>query len=128
MRFKSVPMQIDLLDRKGSGKPTSAWASFFSAIARATGFVDQSLCVTATLDFPLVAAGATQDLTVTVTGVSTLDVAPVVCVGVPSGVTAGVVFHGFVSADDTVTVRCTNATAGGINPASAVFRVEVRRY
>lgn len=126
MKYKIVPQNGVMLET--SFKPTRPWAAWFDAIARAVGFIDQALCATATLDFPLVGAGATQDLTVTVKGVKTTDTTPVVSVGVPSGVTAGVVFHGFVSADDQVTVRCTNATAAGIDPASGVFRIEVRRY
>lgn len=106
-----------------------SWAEWASRTSKALGFPIQSLTVTATLDFPLVAAnGGTQDLTVTVAGVVATDPQPVVDVGLSSGLTAGLLYHGFVSADDTVTVRCTNATAGAINPAAAVFRVEVRRY
>lgn len=117
--------KIDVVFRK----ITTEWAEWFVPIARAVGFLDQTLYATAALDFPLVAAnGGTQDLTVTVTGAKATDTAPVVNLGLPTGLTAGLLYHGFVSADNTVTVRCTNATAGAINPASATFRVEVRRY
>lgn len=109
-------------------RTTREWAEWVANMARGVGQVTEVLTVTAALDFPLVGAGATQDLTVTVEGVKAADVAPIVKLGIPTGVTAGLVFHGWVSADDTVTVRCTNATAGGINPASATFRVTVERY
>lgn len=109
-------------------RTTQEWAEWVSNMARATGQAVEQLTVTAVLDFPLVAAGAAQDLTVTVTGVKAVDVAPIVKLGIPTGVTAGLVFHGWVSADNTVTVRCTNATAGGINPAAATFRVTVERF
>jgi hypothetical protein len=105
------------------------WAEWCARIAQAIGFPLESLTKTASLNFPLIAAnGGTQDLTVTVTGVKAADVSPVVNLGLPSALAAGLVFHGFVSADDTVTVRATNATAGGIDPAAFTCRVEVRRY
>lgn len=109
-------------------RTTREWAEWVGNMARGVGPVTEVLTVTAALDFPLVAAGAAQDLTVTVTGVLAADVAPIVKLGIPAGVTAGLLFHGWVSANDTVTVRCTNATAGGINPASATFRVTVERF
>jgi hypothetical protein len=97
------------------------WAEWCARMAQAVGFPLESLTTTASLDFPLIAAnGGAQDLTVTMAGVKFADVAPTL--------TAGLLFHGFVSADDTVTVRATNATAGAINPAAFTCRVEVRRY
>jgi hypothetical protein len=105
------------------------WAEWCARIAQGLGFPLESLTTTASLDFPLIAAnGGTQDLTVTLAGVKLADVAPVVNLGLPGTLTAGLVFHGFVSADNTVTVRATNATAGAINPAAFTCRVEVRRY
>lgn len=103
------------------------WVQWVTNIARATGSPAQSISVVATLDFGNLAAGASADLTVTVEGVKANDPQPIVDIG--TGLfTAGLVFRGFVSADDTVTVRCTNASTGAIDPASAIYRVEVRRY
>lgn len=110
-------------------RTTREWAEWASNMARGVGQVIEQLTVTASLNFPLVAAnGGVQDLTVTVDGVKAADVAPVVKLGIPAGMNAGLVFHAWVSADDTVTVRCTNTTAGGINPAAADFRVVVERF
>lgn len=109
-------------------RTTREWAEWVSNMARAVGPVVEQLTVTASLDFPNVLAGATQDLTVTVAGVLAADIAPIVKLGIPAGLNAGLVFHGWVSADDTVTVRCTNATVGNINPAAATFRITVERY
>lgn len=110
-------------------RTTREWANWAANMARAVGSPIQTLAVTASLNFPAIAAdGGTQDLTVTVTGVLAVDPAPVVSLGFPSGIDAGLVFHGFVSADDTVTVRATNPTTGAINPAAFTCRVEVRRY
>lgn len=76
---------------------------------------------TATLDFPSVAAGGTQTLTITVTGAVVGDG----CVlGLPSsGGLAGLVFKAHVSAADTVTVTAINGTAGALDPASAGYAV-----
>lgn len=110
-------------------RTTREWAEWVANMARGVGQVIEQLTDTAALDFPLVAAnGGTQDLTVTLEGVRAADVAPVVKLGIPTGMNAGLVFHAWVSADDTVTVRCTNTTAGAINPASATFRVVVERF
>lgn len=109
-------------------KITREWGAWCGRVADALGFHIEALTTTATLDFPNIGAGATQDLTVTVNGVKAADPQPVVCLGLPTGLNAGLVFHAWVSADDTVTVRATNCTVGAIDPASATFRVEVRRY
>jgi hypothetical protein len=107
---------------------TQPWANWCTSMARAVGFPLQSLTAVATLNFGNLVAGASADLTATVTGVKANDVKPVVNIGLPTGLTAGLVFQGWVSADDTVTVRCTNASTGAIDPAEADFRIEVRRY
>ena len=80
----------------------------------------------ATLDFPNIAAtGGVQDLTITVTGAATGNV---VSIGLPPAPDAGVVFNAFVSASNTVTVRATNTTGAGIDPASASYRVQVTKF
>lgn len=136
MGYKTPPLRAAFFDAEVEGgalvnflRTTTEWASWATSVARAIGFVNFTLTKTAALNFPLIAAnGGTQDLTVTVTGVEAADPQAVVTLGLPTGLDAGLVFHGFVSANDTVTVRATNTTAGAINPASATFRVEVRRY
>jgi hypothetical protein len=118
---KRMPVQLREMAR--------AWSEWFTNMARAVGFPVQSLTTTASLNFPSVAAnGGTQDLTVTLNGVKAADSQVVVDLGLPTGLNAGLLFHAWVSADDTVTVRCTNATAGAIDPAAATFRIEARRY
>lgn len=75
----------------------------------------------ATLDFDLTAL-TTQDLTVTVTGAAVGDVA---LPGVPVGsVTTTSAYTAFVSATNTVTIRCTTLAVGE-NPASGSFRATV---
>lgn len=109
-------------------RTTREWATWAGNMAKGLGDPIQSISTTATLDFPNLVAGASADLAVSVQGVLANDLQAVVSIGLPAGLTAGLVFQGWVSADDVVTVRCTNASTGAINPASANFRVEVRRY
>lgn len=83
------------------------------------------LSATATLDFDLTAVDV-EDLTITVTGAA---VGNVVALGVPHGsVTATAQFTGWVSAADTVTVRCRVAPAAAENPASGTFRATVIKH
>ena len=77
---------------------------------------------TATLNFPSIAAAATADLTMTVTGAALGDV---VILGLPDSPAAGIVFFAFVSAADTVKVRAMNITGSGVDPASAIYRATV---
>jgi hypothetical protein len=79
-----------------------------------------ALSATATLNFASIAAGASEDLTITLTGAVVGDS---VDLGLPAAPTAGIVFIAFVSAADTVTVRATNITGGAVDPASATYRV-----
>lgn len=82
------------------------------------------LTATATLDFGSVSAASSADLTITVTGAAVGDA---VVLGVPNGsVTANTVFFGWVSATNTVTIRCTNNdAASAADPASGTFRATV---
>lgn len=109
-------------------RTTREWASWVANIARAVGSPIESSSVTASLDFPNMAAGASADLTVTLSGVKAADPQAVVSIGLPTSWNSGLVFQGFVSNDDEVTVRCTNASTGGINPGALTLRIEARRY
>lgn len=78
--------------------------------------------VSAALDFPSVAAGATATLTVTVPGAAVGDDARVSFLAAPQ---AGLIFTAWVSDADEVTVRAENVTAGAVDAASATYRVVV---
>lgn len=82
---------------------------------------------TAPLDFPSVAAGGQQELTIAVTGATT-DGKCSVELGPPAGIVAGLVWGGRVSAADTVTVRVSNITGSPIDPASATWRATVTKF
>ena len=79
--------------------------------------------VTAVLDFPSIAAGATADIAVAVSGATTtssVQVTPpatlasgLICIGVPSS--------------SQVYVRMANVTGGAIDPASATFIIDIWR-
>lgn len=92
------------------------------------GIVTAILTASAVLDFPNTVAGSKSDLTVAVTGAALGDV---VSIGVPNGsvsATDNVLFFGWVSAADTVTVRFVNAnTVIAVDPASGTFKIKVTK-
>lgn len=96
------------------------WANWFQQVFACLPW-KRGFNVTATLDFPLIAAQSETSLTVTVTGAAIGDAASVTS----SAHTAGINYSAMVTAANTVTVYAQNFTAGGINPASGTFRVIV---
>lgn len=82
------------------------------------------LTVAAALDFAAINAAVSADLTITVPGASVGDA---VSLGLPAAPAAGLVFNGFVSAANTVTVRATNITAAPVDAASATYRATVHK-
>lgn len=87
--------------------------------------ITKILSATASLNFPSIAAGAVSTLTITVSGAASGDS---VQVTPPSTIEAGLMWCGFVSAADTVTVRLRNATASAIDPAAATWRATVTKF
>ncbi len=71
------------------------------------------------LDFGSTAAGASTDITITVTGAFVGDI---ITLGLPSSWTSGVVYQAFIPASNQVTVRMTNVTGSPIDPESATFK------
>jgi hypothetical protein len=84
--------------------------------------LSKTLAASAALDFASIAAAASADLTIAVTGAAVNDT---VRLGLPAAPTAGIIFQAFVSAADVVTIRATNITAGAVDPASATYAVTV---
>lgn len=78
----------------------------------------------AALDFASIAAAASEDKTITVPGAA---VGEAVSLGLPAAPAAGLVFNGFVSAANTVTVRATNISAAPVDAASATYRATVHK-
>ena len=87
--------------------------------------IAEILTATAALDFGIIAAATSADLTITVTGAAVNDS---VTLGLPAAPTAGIIYQAFVSAANTVTVRVTNITAASIDPLSQTFRVTTIGY
>jgi hypothetical protein len=81
---------------------------------------------TRTIDIGSIAAGVVSTFTITVTGAK-VDMNQTVEIAAPSGLDAGLVWCGNVTADDTVTVRVHNTTGGAIDPASATWGARVTR-
>lgn len=81
----------------------------------------------ATLDFGSVAANSFADLTIMVTGAALGDT---VSLGVPNGsILNDISFFGWVSATNTVTIRCSNVSnTTARDPASGTFRATVTQF
>ena len=106
------------------------WRQWFEMVYKAVlnlGGLTRIFESSATLDFPSVAAHGVQKLTLTVTGVR-VNAASVPRVLVSSIPIDGIIYDGYVSADDVVTIRACNYTAGAIDPASDLFFVSVLVY
>lgn len=86
----------------------------------------QRLTGSASLDFASIAVNSYADLTITVTGAT---VGSVVSLGAPATIPANVHFFAWVSAADTVTVRCVNNDAvSAADPAAGTYRVTVETF
>jgi len=80
---------------------------------------------TATLDFPSISPNSIEVLTMTVTGA---EVGDTVMLGAPSTIEANLIWTGFVSAADTVSIRMHHTSGSAIDPASATWRATVIKY
>jgi hypothetical protein len=84
--------------------------------------VKKLLTATASLNFGNMSGGASDELTITVTGAALGDTVIVNPNGAPE---SGLTWQGYVSSADTVTVRASNPTTGNINPAARTWRATV---
>lgn len=80
---------------------------------------------TRTIDVASIDPGLIGTFTITATGATAGDV---VQLGPPAAIEAGLMWSGFVSATNTVTVRLHNTTASAIDPASDTWRASVTGY
>lgn len=95
------------------------------AVSTIAGNVLGMQLVQVTIDLANVGAATSAEQTFTITGLQTRDL---VFVNIPSSLNDGLgVVGARVSAADTLAVRVMNATAGGLNAASATFTVLVVR-
>lgn len=102
-------------------KWTPGWVLWFKRVFIALTGWNKSMTASAAHDFGAIAAASQASTTITITGARSGDVVLVS----PSADTAGLVFSGVVTANDTVTIYAKNYTAGAINPASTTFRAIV---
>lgn len=87
--------------------------------------INKILSGTAAIDFGSIAAGTALELTITVSGAASGNT---VMVTPPIGIEAGLIWCGYVSAADTVTIRVGNITGSAIDPASATWRATVVQF
>lgn len=87
--------------------------------------VTDFLTATATLDYGSILAAGNEDKTITVTGAAVGDT---VAIALPATVLGGAIFNGWVTASDTVTIRCNNAGSIAIDPASATYRATIIKF
>lgn len=98
------------------------WMQFFPRLLNAIGW-SFALTNTKTHDFGSIGGASQASTTVTVTGARAAGF-PTVLV-TPSADTAGIIYTGVVTANDTVTIYAKNPSAGSIDPGSTTFRVTV---
>lgn len=87
-----------------------------------------ALTATNALTWGSIAAGASADQTITVTGAVANDR---VVLGLPDGLVSGLIPFAWVSAADTVKIRIHNITAGALTPhsgAATAYAVTVLRF
>lgn len=97
-------------------------------VAQALAALRPSFTATTSLTWGGIAAGASAQQSVTVTGALALDR---VILGLPAAFEAGLVAQAFVVSADTVRIRITNVTGGSITPlagAATNFAVTAVRF
>lgn len=79
----------------------------------------------ANLDFGSIAANDTAELTISVPGAIA---GAAVMVGAPASIETGLVWVGYVSATDTVTIRLHNTKGSSVDPANNAWHVLVEAH
>lgn len=100
---------------------TPAWKEFFRSIYYALFGWKRTFTAKLTFDFGNIAAQSQATTTVAVAGARSGDAVLVR----PTTAVNGIILDGTVTADDVVTVRAVNYSAGAIDPASQDYRVVV---
>lgn len=118
MPFVVLPNSIKIQDgTQGAGKVLTSDANGLAS------WSNQILTDTAILDFGNILANGHEVLTITVSGASLGDV---VSLGIPNASMSNhASFVAWVSASDTVSVKCFNFDGTGFDPASGVYKVKV---
>lgn len=90
--------------------------------------ISKVLRATATLDFPAVGGFSAADLTVPVSGATAGDIVSLGLPGAAMPAAAPLAFTAWVSANDVVTIRLTNAQAGSVDVPRASYSVMVTKF
>lgn len=85
----------------------------------------QYLHAAATLTFGSIGSNSTSTQTISVPGATA---GSAVALGVPSTINAGLIWCGYVSSADTVTVRLHNTSGGSIDPVDLEWHVKVEAH
>jgi hypothetical protein len=103
------------------GGLSTGWQNWFIQAWEALTGWKKTWNKTLTHDFATLIAEATDSATLTIKGARQGDGVQVT----PYEATAGVVYYGVVTANDTVTIYAQNCKSVSVNPASTTFRVIV---
>lgn len=96
-----------------------SWATWFTQVLSALFGWRKTYTGTKTHDFGSINAQLQATTTVTVTGARVGDAVIVR----PTTAVDGIIVDGTVTADNTVTIRAVNYSAGAIDPGSQTYRV-----
>lgn len=113
---ESFPLAAD-----GTGaRPSVGWSNWFSDVRQALDAWNQSIGgIVGPLDFPSIAAHAQATLTGPATGARPGDAVIVQ----PAAYHAGVLFAGYVTANNTVSIVASNITNGAIDLTPDTFSI-----
>lgn len=119
---KDLTRRVGKLERPTNSPGGTGWVTQNELATGLAGKADVGLSNFSSLDFPSIAAGGTEELTIVVVGAVAGDT---VALGPPDTIEAGLMWSGYVSALDTVTIRLHNTTAAPIDPASASWKASI---
>jgi len=107
-----------------TGTFTFFWMDWMQRVYQALGLVNRTDTALTPHTFTAIAAGVTQSMAVTMKGTTANDD---VTIGLHT-LDIGLVYQAYVSANDTVTITCTNTTAASITPTAGSIRTTVRSF
>lgn len=99
---------------------TPSWSNWFQQVFSCLAWTN-AFNVTATMDFPAVPPAGQVSATAPVPGARAGDAVQLTALAD----TPGVIFSGYISANNTVTVVAKNFTAAPVDPAPTAFRIIV---
>lgn len=118
-----APLEVteDSKTKKQSAIWGLTWGSFFTEVWRALFGWRHSFTGTVIFDFGSISAQSQATTTMTINGARSGDAVIVR----PTTAVNGIIVDGTVTADNTVTIRAVNYSAGAIDPSSQTYRVLV---